>query len=106
MKNISNISFIFKLVLNSFWKWLEPKDLEIQKIDLNIKPGVPWKTIKKKVWKWTGTEGSFWNQELDNTNPNQIRNESEVHANDVEVPNFIGWDIQLHLMIVNTAQGL
>jgi hypothetical protein len=60
----------------------------------------------KKVWKWTGTEGSFWNQELDNTNPNQIRNEAEVHTNDVQVANFIGWDIQLHLMIVNTAQGL
>jgi hypothetical protein len=41
MQNIYNISFIFKPVLK--WKWLEPKDLEIKKIDLDIKPVVPWK---------------------------------------------------------------
>jgi len=35
------------LVLNTLWKWLEPKVLEIQRINLKTKSKVPLKTKKK-----------------------------------------------------------
>jgi biotin carboxyl carrier protein len=70
------------LVLNwidskkNLWKYLESKNLQIQKTNVKTRSEVPSKTTttqpqkKKKTPKEVKSEieGSFWNQELDNTN--------------------------------------